>query len=380
MIRRGVFFLLCVCGTVLFAAGKSEPMKTGSKLEQLASPLFVDGSNRTLNDFLGKKFVVLHIWERSPAALNEFPRAANMYANLRDQVEFIGVGVGDVKTLKNYPGVVRLGFPVNSDRGEMKKIFHRPGDPMPLTVLLDKNGVLLWRGKLAQLPGMIKMCESGKFDLKEQIRNEVFADEVNEAIRKNQLDKALAMMAKEYQDHPEKFELLRVQFSILKKLNRRQDALKLLHNAQEKHPADHRIFEMEYLLLGENSNPGEIKEFFTRVKKQFSRHPEVLIAFAVAESKVAPEKLDPALIVDLAAAGWKKELFTKPGSRAAYALEYAMIMHIFGRNEIACGLAEIACKEAEKIPALLKKAEAARAYYRKIRDISPAIKMPDLKK
>ena len=66
MIRRLLILLLCCCGTALFAAGKVEVLKTGSKLEQLPSPRFVDGTDRTLNDFLGKKYVVLHIWERSP--------------------------------------------------------------------------------------------------------------------------------------------------------------------------------------------------------------------------------------------------------------------------------------------------------------------------
>ena len=89
---------------------------------------------------------------------------------------------------------------------------------------------------------------------------------------------------------------------------------------------------------------------------------------------------DPATVIDLAGAGWKDELFVKPGAKASYALEYAMILHIFGRNDLALQLAEIACEDAAKLPKLLEKARTARTYYRKINDISAGIKVPDLKK
>lgn len=378
--RCGKLLLTAMLLLMLRISAADTVLKTGSRLPQLPSPLFLDGSNRTLDEFLGKKFVVLFLWERSPATLNEFSHLVNLRNNLKERAEFVGVGIGDHNMLKNFPGAIRLGFPVNSDKGTIKSLLCRPGDPMPLTVLLDKNGTILWRGKLRQLPAMLKMCEEGKFDLKEQIRNEVFADTVNDAIRKNELDKALVLLRKEYQDHPEKFELLRVQFSILKKLNRRKDALQLLHEAQVKHPNDYRLFEMEYVYLGETGDDAGLKDFFTRLKKQFAKRPEVIIAFAVAESKLSPEKIDPATVIDLAGAGWKDELFVKPGAKASYALEYAMILHIFGRNDLALQLAEIACEDAAKLPKLLEKARTARTYYRKINDISAGIKVPDLKK
>ena len=67
------FFKLCTAVCSLFALVlTAAPLKTGSKLGQLPSPKFLDGTDRNLNDFLGKKFVVLFLWEKNPASLAEF--------------------------------------------------------------------------------------------------------------------------------------------------------------------------------------------------------------------------------------------------------------------------------------------------------------------
>ena len=79
--------LLLISAVCLYA----DPLKTGSQVTVLPSPLYLDDSNKTLSEFLGEKYVVLFIWEMNNAALTEFYSAANLAIRNRDAVNFIGI-------------------------------------------------------------------------------------------------------------------------------------------------------------------------------------------------------------------------------------------------------------------------------------------------
>ena len=369
--------LLLISAVCLYA----DPLKTGSQVTVLPSPLYLDDSNKTLSEFLGEKYVVLFIWEMNNAALTEFYSAANLAIRNRDAVNFIGIGIGPHDQLKRFPGAVRLGFPVNSDhRGAAKALFQRPGDPMPLAVLLDKNGVLLWRGRLQNLQAIINSCKEGKFDLQEQIRLEDFSAAVNAAISENKFEDALNLLAAEYANHPNNIDLLQMQMAMLLRLDRRDDAFALLHQAQQRAGDDYRYFEIEYKLIGELNLADNLPDFFSRVKTVFAKKPNILIAFALAECQLPPEKLNLTFVLDLAAAGWQSGEFVSPEHRGLYALDYASILHSIGRNDLAIIIITQACEDLKDNATQLPRAQAALTYYTKMNEIAPTVTLPDLKK
>ena len=373
------FKCLISAAAILMSCAVSAVLPTGSPVKQLPSPLFLDDSTRTLNDFFGKKFIVLHIWEMNQAALQEFSYVANTAGKYRGIADFIGVGIGTHEKLKSFPGAVRLGFPVNSDRGKVKELFLRPGDSLPLTVLLDKNGTLLWRGPLRQLPRILTACNEGKFDLKEQIRLEIFSDALNKALAAGNFEDALKLVQQEFAKHP-RMALLKTQLGLLIKLNRQDEAFALIHEQQKKFPANYRIYEQEYLLIGETDKLDKLPDFFDRLIKNFSERPDVLLAFATAESKLPPDKLNMHYVFKLLRAGWQAQKFSSPEARAMYALDYAKLLHTAGRNDLAIILVQEACRDLKNSPDKLARATAVLAYYTKIKQIAPELALPDLKK
>ena len=152
------------------------------------------------------------------AALDDFAAMHEVRKQSVDIADFVGIAVGNIAQAKKFPGVMQFGFPVNADKGEAREMFARDGEKLPLAVVLDKRGVILWRGPVKMVMKILRECESGKFDLKEEIRQEVFTDTVNDAIRNEKYDVALPMLKKEFIANPRKLELLRVQVAILKKL------------------------------------------------------------------------------------------------------------------------------------------------------------------
>lgn len=365
----------------LACAAYADALKTGSQIRQLPANTTLDGSVRNLNEFLDDKFVVLYLWEMNQAALQEFYTAATIAANQKNNANFIAIGMGDAEKLKRFPGAIRLGFPVISDsKNGSKKLFSRRGDTLPLAIILDKQGTILWRGKITLVPKVLQECINGKFNLAEQIRIEEFSLAVSDAVRNEELEKAIAMLAEEYQRYPGKTDLLNARISLLKKLDRHDEIFTILHEAQKLQPQNYRIFEIEYRSIGESGKLELLPGFFDRLKQNFAKKPNILIAFAIAECKLPPDKLNLEFACDLAAAGWQGQHFVSPVHRGLYALDYASILHNIGRNDLAAILAGEACKNLEKDAKNLLKAQNALLYYRKLAEIAPSITLPDLKK
>lgn len=373
---RTIFFLMLLCAVQVYGA-----LKTGSQLKQLPVNTGLDGSQIQLEKYLGKKFVVLYIWTLNQASLNEFYPLSNALPQLRNNAEFISIGIGEAEQLKRFPGVSKLGIPVVADsRQAAVKMFARSGDTLPLCVLLDKDGTLLWRGKLQLLGKVLKECAAGKFNLAAEIEVEEFRTAVNAAIKKGDFEKALQLVSSEYKKHPRQLNLLKAQIALLQKLKRQSEALTLLHKVQSEQPHNYRIFELEYTILGETEDQQKLNDFFGRVKKNFAGKPQILMAFALAECKLPPEKIDLAIILDLAETGWRSQAFSEKISRGEYALDYAGILHSLGRNDLASILAKEACEDLKEDKKRYSKALQALTYYTKIAKIAPGIKLPDLKK
>ncbi len=368
--------LLLVC-IGAFAAG------VGEKLDSLSSPEWLDGRSRTLKEInSGKKFTVFYIWKLDQAALMDFSRIAAAAENFRKDAAFAGIGLASGEKLKRFPGVIRLGFPVNADpQAGIMKALQLKDSMLPLAVVLNQDNTVLWRGRSRALPKVLKDCIAGKFDLQEEIRRTRFAQAVNAEIKAQKFEKAVSMLHDEWLKTPGNMELFNAQMALLtQKLNRPEDAFKLAREGQAKNPGDHRFFESEYKLLGDPAREVQVPEFFERVKKAFVNKPGILMAFAIAEMGRSSESLDVARVLSLAALGWKSSGFRSDLEKGLFALEYAKMVHTFGRTDLAVILAQKAYTLLKAEPKRQEAAKKAALYYAKLQVAAAGIKIPDLQK
>ena len=377
--RRFLLLLTVLTAWSVLAAPQCD---IGGKLESLPSPKWLDGTVRTVKNIRGdKKFAVLYIWHPDQAALTDFPRITLVADKFKSQVAFAGIAVGSEERIKRFPGVSRLGFPVNIDsKNAIADLVVLPAKS-PVALIVDSNNTLLWSGATAALPLILKECLDGKFDLKEEMRKNEFSRAVNTAVKEQKFEQAYQLLNAEWKKSYDSLELLNAQIILLtRKLNRADDAFALLHEAQQKNPGKHQFFEAEYRLLGLPEFAKRVPDFFDRVKKDFSGQPAVLMAFAVAEMGRPPEALNMPLIISLLDLGWNSKGFKKDAERGLFAIEYAKIAHAAGRTDIALQLAQIAVKLLKDDPRRQAGAKQAETYYRKLQKIAPQFKPVDLKK
>ena len=378
MKKSVILFLSAVLGVNVFAA----KIEIGAKISTIPSPVFLDGKTRNFKEFLGKKYCVVYLWKPNQAALGDFARISGVFEKFKKDADFVGIGFANADILKKFPGAVRLGFPMNSDhKSAALEAWGLVDAALPMCLLLDKNGTLLWRGKSAALPAQLNRCLSGKFNLIEEIRLDKFSTAVNAEVKAGRFDAAYKLLYAEWSSQKNGVpELIPPMISLLtKKLNRSEEAFKLLHEAQNKNPGNLRWYEMEYRMLGDKKFASREAEFFARVKKVFAEKPGVLMAFAIAESKGPLAELDMKNVLSLLETGWRSTGFKSEQERGFFAIEYAKIFSSIGRNDLAMQMAKIAYKYLQNDKKHGDGVKQAVLHYSKMLQLAPAVKIPDLK-
>lgn len=377
---RRIFPVIAAMAAVFSVSAK---MNIGEKVSSFPSPVWLDGKNRAMTDFLKSKNVsVLYFWQADQHSLSDFPRISVIAEKFREKVGFAGIARGSAEKLKRFPGSMRLGFPVNADEKDVvRETWGVKNSALPQVWVVDRNGTLLWRGRTFQLSGVLNNCLDDKFNLQEEIRKDRFTQAVNAAVKGGEFEKALGLLHQEWLKNPAGLELLEAQVALLiRRLKRPEDAFKLLHQAQQKNPGAPRFFELEYKLLADPAHKARLTDFFQRVMREFTGNPGLLMAYAVAEMGRPAEHLDMKRVLTLAGAGWHSQSFRNNVEKGKIALEYAKIVYAVGRIDLACLLAGEAYKLFEGDAKLQQGAKDAVLYYGKMKVAAMSLKASDLQK
>ncbi len=363
--------LLSVFAAITLAAA-AQAVPTGAPAPVIPSPIWMDGKLHRISDFKDKKVTVLFIWnldQHMLPALQQMVQVARKCDSTK--TAFLGVGGANLETLKKIPAITRLPFPVCADHNRATaRLFCRSYDRPPLAVVISKDGKVYWRGSVRQVPVVVGQIHSGKFDLKERLRTEKFSDAVSNAIRGKKFEDALKLIREEWERFPNNMELLSMQLLLLERhLKRMPDAFKLIETAHKKQPENPGIFELELQLLRNAGKLDRQAEWCQRLIAAHGSSPQIMIKFADILTRMPIKDMRMDHIHSLLHTGWLKGKFANNNEKGRYALDFAKIMHGFGRTDLAYKLTV----QAEKLLTGKAKAGAADAaeYYKKILFYSP---------
>jgi tetratricopeptide (TPR) repeat protein len=244
-----------------------------------------------------------------------------------------------------------------------------------MTVLIGKDGKLLWRGNPGRLPQIILDVEKKKYDQKKVIGDDDFNAFFTGMIVKSNYKGALALLEKEL-DRPgvNPKEIVSLQVGIhYRRLNSAENALGALHRAQKRFPLDPAYYEMELKLLELGHLEKKMDEFYFRLTNVFKNHPRVLLKFVAAELNRSFGQMNPAHIYTVARAAANAGKYSSKREKGRAVLYYAQSLYCLGRADLALQAAEESLKylKGEKE---YKRAEEVRNFYRKLADFSPKIR------
>lgn len=373
--KRFTFIALLVVIISAFA-GAAEVAQTGAAAPSIPSPIWMDGKVHRISDYKNKKITVVFIWNLDQHMLQAVQQMGQVFqrCNAKDTA-FLGVAGAKLDTIKKIPVITKLPFPVCADHNRATaRIFCRSYDRPPIAVVIDKAGRVCWRGSIRQVPAVVKQISRGKFDLAERIRAEKFSESVGDAIRGKKFEEALKLIREEWERFPDNMELLSMQLLLLERhLKRVPDAFKLIQTAHKKQPKNPGIFELELQLMRNTDKLDSLGNFCQRLLAVHGTSPQLMIRFADMLTRMPIKDMRMDYIYMLIHSAWTRGKFANNMEKGRFALDFAKIMHGFGRSDLAYKLAV----QAEKLLTGKAKKGAADAalYYKKILFYSQKFKL-----
>ncbi len=346
-LRLFAVLLLCTAAVGSFAAPAASPAaETGAPAPELEVKKWIKGDPIRLADLKGKKCVVLFFWTLSQNGTAAFAQIGLLAHKLGEkEVQFVAIGCDSADSIAKFNRLNELPFPVAADNMlATVNRYMRSNDRIPMAAIIDRNGVLAWRGAVGSLAGVLPEVIAGKFNIQQHVEREKFSQAVMSAIRIKDYPSALKLLDDELKKNPGNLELLNVKLPLQGKLMKDLDgAEKSALAAVEKNPKEPQLYWMIMKLL-ESDRPGRLAPWIDRVATNFSDQPRVLLKFAQQEMNQPLVSLRPWNACKLLETAWKSGKFKDDRERGIAAGEYARALYFCGRPDLALNLAKEAVK------------------------------------
>ena len=371
--KKFLMSVLCAATLTAFAKdGKVAPdkprmLETGDLVPELAGA-WSKGKPVKLLEQRGKNAVVLYFWAVNQAALEDIPRfAATVRKYAGKPVVFVGVGCDRVDKVTGFFRVRELPIPtLIDDKFVTNALFLRLKYRLPAAAIVDKQGRIVWRGNPNAVPFVLDKVLNGTFDLKEHIRREKFAEQVQAALRKSHFEEAVALIDAELKLHPGNVELVSTKATILARaLKQPELALKAMDEALKTSPREVAFHEIKMKLLFTMRDEAGLKRFYAELCRTFADAPQILMRFAGVEMGRPVVDNRPEFYRMLMTAARNSKNFRNDRERGIVELGYSRMLAMCGRPELAAKSAKRAVELLKNAPEQ-KEAEAMLAFYRRI--------------
>jgi len=346
---------------------------TGGIAPELPGAVWVSGKPVKLADFKGKQHVVLFFWTFQQSSFDAIPKINAMAKEYQGRgIAFIGIGCNEPKQLKGFLKMRSFDFPVMADdRLLALNRFLRLEDRVPVAVVVDKSGRLVWRGRCENLPRVLNELISGKFDLADEIRREKFSKELSSAMRKKDYDSVLRLSEAELKRHPGNVELLSLRAGVFTQIQKKPEkALQELDAAIAGNLRNLPLYELKLKVLRISKKDNDLSGFYRQIIANFGDMPLVLLKFADGELSRPISENRPEHFCNLVRAAYRSTGCKTEKERGIVAIAYARMCHLAGRPDLALAAAKKSASMLKNEKELYQETLAYIRYYKTLMDIA----------
>ncbi len=358
------WLFLLVLPFLAVGAAEIPAADTGAAAPEFAVAEWIKGTPVKLADCKGKKPVALLIWtlsQKGVGGLVEFGRLAAKFD--AKEVQFIAVAYDAPAAIRRCKALEEIAFPVGADDklGTVNS-YMRPYDRVPLVVLIDRKGVLSWRGEVELAEQPLREVLAGKFNLKEQIDREKFRLAVANAMQAKDFPTVIKLTDAELKRYPDRHDLLALKLTVLGRMQKNFDAAEqTAREAVARNPKDFQIYDMILQILRAGGELERLGLWYDRVIAAFPDQPMLLTGLAQTEMNQPIDKLRPQNAYKLCKAAWESTAIPGDRERGIIAGEYARALYFCSRADKALAIAQEAMKylkddkqELEQVKTLIR--------------------------
>ena len=369
------FALILTCAGEEARSRQTLAAATGDPAPELDVAAWAQGKEVKLSELKGKKYAVLFFWTISKQGTEDFAEMAKLAKEHEKDIAFIGVGIDSADSVRNFVRLKELPFPVAADdKLGSVNLYMRERDRVPMAALIDKGGILLWRGRPDLLDAVLKEAMGGKFDLKKAIERETFSTSVMNAMKIRDYPTVLKLLNSELVLYPDNMELVSLKAKLLgSMMNKPDEALAFLNEMIAKRPKELKLYELALATLRDAHRSQELGAWYDRVIGNFGDQPLLLIRFSQEEMKspVAELRLDN--VLKLCSAAYHAPKFKDNQEKGLVAEEYARVLYFCGRPDKALEVAKESMVLLQGTKAF-ERAKTSVTYYSNVVALSKQIK------
>ncbi len=369
------FALILTCAGDEARSRQTLAAATGDPAPELDVAAWAQGKEVKLSELKGKKYAVLFFWTISKQGTEDFAEMAKLAKGYEKDVAFVGIGIDSADSVRNFVRLKELPFPVAADdKLGSVNLYMRERDRVPMAALIDKGGVLLWRGRPDLLDSVLKEVMAGKFDLKKAIERETFSASVMNAMKIRDYPTVLKLLNSELVLYPDNMELVSLKAKLLgSMMNKPDEALAFLNEMIAKRPKELKLYELALATLRDAHRSQELGGWYDRVIGNFGDQPLLLIRFSQEEMKspVAELRLDN--VLKLCSAAYHAPKFKDNQEKGLVAEEYARVLYFCGRPDKALEVAKESMVLLQGTKAF-ERAKTSVTYYSNVVALSKQIK------
>jgi|GEM_PF-1145723 len=369
------FALILTCAGDEARSRQTLAAATGDPAPELDVAAWAQGKEVKLTELKGKKFAVLFFWTISKQGTENFAEMAKLAKEYEKDVAFVGVGIDSADSVRNFVRLKELPFPVAADDKLVSvNLYMRERDRVPMAALIDKSGVLLWRGRPDLLDPVLKEVMAGKFDLKKAIERETFSASVMNAMKIRDYPTVLKLLNSELVLYPDNMELVSLKAKLLgSMMNKPDEALAFLNEMIAKRPKELKLYELALATLRDAHRSQELGTWYDRVIGNFGDQPLLLIGFSQEEMKVPVAELRLDNVLKLCSAAYHAPKFKDNQEKGLVAEEYARVLYFCGRPDKALEVAKESMVLLQGTKAF-ERAKTSVTYYSNVVALSKQIK------
>ncbi|MBO5307732.1 MAG: redoxin domain-containing protein [Lentisphaeria bacterium] len=348
----------------------ADAVPTGSDAPEPALREWIKGKPFTIAEFKGKLPVVLFFWTVSENGSKNFSQVTKIAGKHLGKAVFLAIGCDSPNAMKKFFRLPQLGMPAAADK-QLKTLhnYMRPNDKLPLCAVIDRKGKLVWRGTVKQLDAVLTEVINDRYDLGKALRREKLSNDINDALKLRNYDRALKAIDLALVEYPDNRELVSVKVKLL--TTYKQDfagAEKFLEERAKVFPENPLFCELAIQIMRQLGNLKKVDKWTKFAIEKFYNQPRTLLKLANAELQQAVDRTNIRNAWLLADTAWRNAGKLPAQEKGMVALEYARVLNHCGRPDKSVNLTQEAIN-------LLKGrskagAEAYLKYYQEIVKLS----------
>ena len=337
-------FFGIVTAVVLMAVNAAWAAKVGDSATQPELSEWVSGNHAAWEDLCGKRPIVLFFWKcETPSVLAFKTMSDTAKRFLNKPISFWGIACDDPAKVKDLSWIKTMPFGIAIDDQGKTASKYVDKSPLPLCVVIDAGGKILWQCPPEQLTGILTAMLSGKLDLAEAVHIQEFTPALQKAISDGDQKTALEMIEKEQQRrfNPE---LTRLQSGLLVKAGDFEGAVKAISAAIAIQPDNAKLHIFRLTVAKEYyiKTPGDLQPLLQDSIAMLTNRPMALLELLQYVFGLPAEYVDPAILVQMAQLAKDSPALTSDLEKAQTQLAYARVMNFCGFNREAAAAAEAA--------------------------------------